>query len=282
VKPIFSEIKRRFYGRFTHNLETPLDRRRSLFFAEWIDFGFLRHRWTNEGEVAPGVIRTNNPDEKRWAGYAKRGIKTVLNLRNDTERAPFKLAQEACDTHGMRLVSVPMFPRHAPPRETLLGLIDLFPTLEKPILMHCKSGADRTGLVAAIWLLTQEGASLATAREELSLRYIHRRDSETGVLDEVLDAYAPYEGKMDFRAWVETTYDPVAADAAYQAHRPRRGALRTIRHFYKDVYAYAQYRELVWHQSFAKPVETEEDAKRARFFMKWIDHGVLRGLWPNY
>jgi len=282
LKSLLSNIKRRFYQRFTHRLDTPRDLRLSRFFAEWIDVGFLRHRWTNEGEIAPGVIRANNPDEARWDKYANRGIKTALNLRNDTTRSPFLFAKQASENRGITFVSAPMLPRQAPTRENLLGLINLFPTLEKPILMHCKSGADRTGLAAAIWRMTQEGESLADARSELSLRYIHRRDSDTGVLDEVLDAYEPFEAKMDFRTWVETEYDPTAAQQKFEANRPKRGVFGTIRHFYKDVYTYAQHREAVWHDSFAKPVVTEADAKRARFFMTWIDHGILRGVWRNF
>lgn len=282
MKPLLRDIKRRYYARFTHKLDTPKDRKSSLFFREWIDVGFLRHRWTNEGAVAPDVIRTNNPNEKRWAEYAERGIKTALNLRNDTDRAPFKLAQEACEAHGINLVSFPMLPRIAPPRETLLELIDLLPTLEKPVLLHCKSGADRTGLVGAIWRLTQEDEPLAIAREELSLRYIHRRDSETGVLDEVLDAFEPFEGQLSFRDWVETEYDPEKAQLRFEQNRPQRNLWGRLKYFYKDVYTYAQYREAVWHDSFTRPIKSEADEKRARFFVKWIDHGVLRTFWHNF
>ncbi|MDG1736528.1 MAG: tyrosine-protein phosphatase [Paracoccaceae bacterium] len=279
---IFSSLKRRLYARFNHRIDNPKDRKRSAFFAEWIDVGFLRHRWTNDGKIAPGVFRANHPDEKRFKSYVKSGIRTVVNLRNDIERSPSKFAEERTLANGMLYVSYPLFPRRAPTKVELLGLIDLLPTLQKPILFHCKSGADRTGLTAAIWLLTQENKSLELARKELSLQYIHRRDSETGVLDEILDAYQLFEAELDFRQWVDKHYDPLAAEKSAEAKKPNRRFWGTLRHFYRDIYTYAQHREILWHDSFAKAIETENDRKRARFFMTWIDHGILRSVWKNF
>ena len=280
--PIFSSLKRRLYARFNHRIDNPEDRRMSALFTEWIDVGFLRHRWTNDGTIAPDVFRANHPDEKRFKSYAVNGIRTIVNLRNDTERAPSKFSEEFTKSNGMTYVSYPLFPRRAPTRQELLGLVDLFSTLEKPVLFHCKSGADRTGLVAAIWLLTQESKPLSEARAELSLKYIHRRDSETGVLDEILDAYEPFEAHLSFPQWVADHYDAQIAEQASELAKPSRRFWGRIRHFFKDVYTYAQYREIVWHDSFAREIRTEDDRKRAAFFMKWIDHGILRVFWKNF
>lgn len=279
---LFTTLKTLLYSRFNHRLDSPQDRRRSEFFAEWVDVGFLRHRWTNDGEIAPGVLRANNPDEKRFAAYAAQGVKTVVNLRHDYDRSPFHLARERAEAAGMRYVSFPMQARQAPGRDTLLGLLDLFPTLEKPILFHCKSGADRTGLVAALWRMQIEGHRLADARTELSLKYLHRRDSETGALDEVLDAYAPFEGRKSLSDWIREDYDPDEAEAKAHAALPRRGFWAEARSIWRDLYRYAQHREARWHASFAKPIETEDDQRRANTFIKWIDHGILRGVWTNF
>ena len=279
---LLKSLKARLYARYTHRLDTPQDRKRSEFFAEWIDVGFLRHRWTNDGVIAEGVLRSNNPDADRFKDYAAQGVRTVLNLRHDTDRAPFALAKERTNTNGMQFVSYPMAARRAPTRDELLGLIDLLPTLEKPVLIHCKSGADRTGLVGAIWRMEIEGEPLDKAREELSIRYLHRRDSETGALDQVLDAYAPFEGQKSFKDWVAKNYDPKAADAAAAAATPKRGFWAELRALSRDLYRYAQYREALWHQSFAKPIETEQDQRRANTFITWIDHGILRGVWRNF
>ena len=280
--PIYSYLKRRLYARYTHRIDTPIERKRSEFFAEWIDVGFARHRWTNDGEIAPGVFRSNNPDEKRFKAYADQGIRTVVNLRHDVGRSPVKLAEERAGANGMTYTSFPMHPRSAPQKDTLLGLVELFQTIEKPVLFHCKSGADRTGLVAAIWRIEQEREPLSIARSELSIKYIHRRDSETGVLDEVLDGYEPFEATLSFKDWVERHYDPAIAEQNAARFKPRRGVFGTLRHFFKDVYQYAQHREARWHRSFEKAIETDAERKRAKFFMTWIDHEILRRFWHNH
>lgn len=276
-----SRLKKWFKSRFDHRIDLPKSRRRSRFYAKWADVGFLRSRWTNEGEVAPGLIRSNNPTAARYAAYAARGVRTVLNLRHDVERAPAKFSREACDKHGMTYVSFPMAPRRVPTKEELVGLIELFPTLEQPILMHCKSGADRTGLASAIWVLTQDNGDLTRAREELSLRYLHRRKSETGALDTVLDQFEESADGRSFEQWVREDYDPAAAKAQTAAAMEAQGGVHIFRGLGRDLFRYAQYREARWHKSFEKPIETEEDRQRADFFVDWVDHGVLRSFWTN-
>jgi len=275
-------LKSRIYARYTHKLDTDKDRKRSVFFAEWIDLGFLRHCWTNDGQIAEGVLRSNNPDEKRYEAYYAKGVRTVVNLRHDFDRSPVGLSKERVTNAGMTFVNFPMDARSAPDRQMLLDLIALFPTLEKPVLFHCKSGADRTGLVGAIWRMEMEGEDLASARSELSINYLHRRDSETGVLDEVLDAYAPYATRKSFKKWVAEDYDPTAATEAAIRAKPNRGFWTEVRAIFSDLYIYAQHREALWHQSFAKPILSDEDRRRADLFIKWIDHGVLRGAWHNF
>ncbi len=268
-------------GQFKHEVASSKDRFMSRIFAEVMDLGILRHLWTNEGEIAPGVWRTNHPGRRRIKGYARRGFHTVLNLRNDTDKAPCRLAQNDFEDNGMAYFSYPMAPRHAPKAEVLLGLIALFPKLEKPVLIHCKSGADRTGLAAALWLLTQEGASMAEARRQLSLEYLHFREFETGVLDAVLDLYEEEGRGRSFEEWVRTGYDPLAANFRAQSISSGLGQMEKLDILRAGLWKYAQFREAVWHKSFEGPYTTDRQRRRARFFMNWVDHGILRTFWHN-
>ncbi len=54
-------------------------------------------------------------------------------------------------------------------------LLDIVRRAPKPLLVHCISGADRTGLVAALYRFAITGASAAVADRELSLIYGHFR-----------------------------------------------------------------------------------------------------------
>ena len=52
-------------------------------------------------------------------------------------------------------------------------ILDILRTAPKPILIHCKSGADRTSLVAALYLYALEGQPAEQAAGQLSIWYGH-------------------------------------------------------------------------------------------------------------
>lgn len=277
----YQSVKARTYDSFNHSLATKQDRRRSKVFAELFDVGFLRHRWTNFGQIAPDVYRSNHPGPARLGTYAAQGIKTVLNLRNDAHKSTTQFEIEACEELGLTYVNFPMAPRRAPYASELAGLVDLFGTLEKPILMHCKSGADRTGIAGVIWRLTQEGEPIAQAKKELSIRYLHRRNSETGVLDIVIDMFEE-SGMDDFRAWAENHYDETEATARFNDEAAKHGFVDSMRQLPSQLYRLGQMRKAEWHKSFKHEIRNDQDRKRARFFINWVDHGILRVLWHNH
>jgi protein tyrosine phosphatase (PTP) superfamily phosphohydrolase (DUF442 family) len=70
----------------------------------------------------------------------------------------------------------------------LLGIIRHAP---KPLLVHCKSGADRTGLVSALYRFAIEGKSAAEADAQLSVVYGHfpYLTSRTSAMDNTFWAF---------------------------------------------------------------------------------------------
>ncbi|WP_322866471.1 protein tyrosine phosphatase [Aquicoccus sp. G2-2] len=208
---------------FRTDLSTPENRRRARFYMLWYDHEFLRLPWTNFARVAEGVFRSNHPPRKRLEAYKRRGIHTIISLRNNTD-TPSLLENEACTELGLTLIHMPLSARSAPPRDRLLGLIELFERIEKPFVMHCKSGADRASLASAIYLLTQENASVAEARKMLSPRFIHFKWTKTGILDHILDTYEARNAArpIAFGDWLEQEYDSTALQAEFNAGRGYR------------------------------------------------------------
>jgi protein tyrosine/serine phosphatase len=92
--------------------------------------------------------------------------------------------------------------------------------------MHCKSGADRTSLASALYLIHKEGATVAEARAQMSVRYIHFRWTATGILDEVLDAYEERlrQGPIMLRDWIANEYDRDEITRRFTRRRRGRAA----------------------------------------------------------
>lgn len=209
-----------------YEIDTPRGRRRAKRYHFWIDHEVIRYPWTNFDEVAPGVFRSNHPTRQRFQAYAEqKKIKSVLTLRGGKGRPHHLLEVEACRDFGLSFYCVPMSARHAPTLAQLRAVFEVLDRIEKPFLMHCKSGADRTGLVSAIYLLHYGAASLDRARRQSSFRYVHLRCTQTGIIDFFLEAFAArhLEAGIGIRDWIETEYDP---DRLSEAFARRQKSIR--------------------------------------------------------
>lgn len=209
---IFKGWERRLQQVYARDLSTPDNRRRALIWNRWLDHGILRILWTNQYEIAPGVWRSNHPPQDRFAQIKAAGISTVLTLRGVSGNPSDLLEREACAANGISLHAIALQARAAPTPGQIADLIGLFRTLPRPFLMHCKSGADRAGFAAAVYLMVIMGEPVEAARRMLSARYLHFSWSKTGVLDRVLDQYATRNARapISFEVWAATEYDPGA------------------------------------------------------------------------
>ena len=212
LKTRWKALEQRVLWGFGDDISTPSARRWTHLHFHVADHAFLRGLWTNLDLVAPGVWRSNQPGPARMARYADMGIRSILTLRGDARYSWLLFQEEAAAKHGMDLQVVSLRATQLADAETLIDALDRMEAMEKPLLIHCKSGADRTGLMSALWLLAHEGASVAEAEAQLSWRYLHRRDTKTGVLDHLIRTYgaARRETGIDVRTWLRHEYDPQA------------------------------------------------------------------------
>lgn len=205
----------------TYEIETPAGRVRALRQFRWQDHDILRRKWHNFEAVAEGVYRSNQPDFDRFKTYRDMGIKTVLNLRGEMPEPFYLFEKEACAALDLTLVTIRMSARKVPRRTVLLDVMHAFETMEKPFLIHCKSGADRTGLASALYLLAHTNADPDTIRRHLSFRYLHIRKSSTGALDFVLDTYLERRDRRPITVWdwLDQEYDEEELRTAYRAKK---------------------------------------------------------------
>ncbi|MGC2396853.1 MAG: tyrosine-protein phosphatase [Rhodomicrobium sp.] len=178
-----------------------------LFF---MDHHVFRSIYANRHQIAPGVWRSAQPSPAQIAYLARSGIKTIVNLRGVRDCGSYRLQVEACRRHGINLINFQLQSRMVPPASVIHEAKKLFQEIEYPALFHCKSGADRAGLMSALLLYMKEGKPLKEAVRQLSLKYGHFKRSETGVLDYLFERYmADNQAEpMTFFEWLETRYDP--------------------------------------------------------------------------
>src|SRR4051794_28986646 len=184
-----------------------------------VDPGVFRLAYLTRHQVSEGLWRPAQPAPYQIARFAAQGVRTIVNLRGGREHGSWPLEKEACDRHGIELIDFVLRSREAPDRDSLLRIKDFFGGLRYPALVHCKSGADRAGLFAALYLV-HEGRSAAEAMEQLSPRYGHFRFAKTGILDAFLELYRT-EGEaksLSFLEWADRVYDP---DALQRSFKPR-------------------------------------------------------------
>ena len=131
------------------------------------------------------------------------------------------LEVEACEIAGLHFETFELRSRALPTIEQVEGAKALFDRLEYPVLFHCKSGADRAGMMSALFLALHEGVPVAEARKQLSFRFGHIRHGKTGILDSFFDAYEADQpdGAMPLLEWVRTRYDPDGLEAAFKSGR---------------------------------------------------------------
>jgi protein tyrosine/serine phosphatase len=184
-----------------------------------IDHGIFRILYVNRHRLSHEAWRSAQPAPHHIRALKRRGLRTIVNLRGERLCGSYWLEEAACARKGIKLVNFQLRSRAAPTREEVKAARDLFERIEYPVLLHCKSGADRVGLMSAFYKLFREGAPPAEAKRELSLRFGHIRQADTGILDRFFEKYLEDNRRtpMPFMEWVETVYDPDALKREFRA-----------------------------------------------------------------
>lgn len=142
--------------------------------------------------VTPGVVyRSAQLNGDRLADTLKRyQIRSVINLRGDnTDEDWYADELKVTGALGARHYDLGMWAKQEPDAKTIKRIFEILRTAQRPLLIHCSSGSDRTGLVAAIYKRFIEGRSVEEAEGQLSFRFGHFPwlGSGTKAMDETFD-----------------------------------------------------------------------------------------------
>lgn len=216
----YTARRERREARWNRPITTSGERLRAWADLLFADHGILRLIHLNLHQIDARVWRSAQPSPRDIATLARAGLKTIINLRGGKSHGAWQLEKDAAARYGITISDLVLRSREAPDRAMLLALPAFFAAQQYPLLAHCKSGADRAGLFAALYLLVMKGADAKTALAELSLRKGHFRYAQAGILDAFIEDFAENGEKKGkpFLEWVREDYDPARLTAAF---RPR-------------------------------------------------------------
>ncbi len=112
--------------------------------------------------------------EDDLASWQQEGIKSVLSLLTKEEEQDLDLKREAEVTkaQGMQFLSFPIVDRNVPTSQSaLVGVIEKIDedlSAERNVVIHCRQGIGRSGLIAAC-LLILKGVDSSAALDQLSV-----------------------------------------------------------------------------------------------------------------
>jgi protein tyrosine/serine phosphatase len=124
--------------------------------------------------IARQFYRSGQLSSARLADVIERyGIKTVLNLRGESQRPWYREEVATTERLGARHVDFRMSAARQMSVAEIEQLVTVMREAPKPLLVHCEGGADRTGLAAVLYLQQIAGVHEDVAELQLSPLFGH-------------------------------------------------------------------------------------------------------------
>lgn len=120
----------------------------------------------NLGRVHARLLRGGQPTDEGFRALAAFGVTLVVDLRQRDERSEVERA--LVTSLGMDYVAIPMSGWRTPRPDEVKRFLELLRAgRDGAVFVHCRRGAERTGVMIAAYRMAVEGWSPAEARAEM-------------------------------------------------------------------------------------------------------------------
>lgn len=119
-------------------------------------------------------------------------IKSILNLRGkEPGKRWYNEEVKVSEDKAVKHYDVYLSAYREPTAEMVRTLVELIKSAPRPILIHCQGGADRSGLVAAMWKVIVDKEPKREAGKQLSILYGHLPFGPASAMDQFFDKWHP-------------------------------------------------------------------------------------------
>ena len=127
---------------------------------------------TNFSEVERDIYRGARPDANGMAALVQLGVKTDLNLEDDS--AAVAAESDIAQILGIQMISKPMSGFWAPSDKVVDEALAIVSNpANYPLFIHCLHGQDRTGLIVGLYRVFFEQWKAKTAYKEMKKNGFH-------------------------------------------------------------------------------------------------------------
>jgi protein tyrosine phosphatase (PTP) superfamily phosphohydrolase (DUF442 family) len=116
------------------------------------------------GKINSNYYRGAQPEDRDYKDLAAFGVRTVIDLTRDGRANEQRLVEQA----GMRFYRIPMTTSEKPSAAAVAQFLKLVnDPASQPVFVHCQGGRHRTGVMTAVYRMTQDNWTAERAYQEM-------------------------------------------------------------------------------------------------------------------
>lgn len=170
---IFRKLRKAQIGTFGNSVENRLNLFGCYVHFYFFDHGWIRAIYDNYFVIDEKLHRSSHPSYSTLKKAASLGVTQVISLRHPGKISYQLLEEIWTDRLGLKFVSYSMSASDISDPSTYLNILDQINNNRGKTLIHCKSGADRSGLVSALYLLNQSMPQIQKSLQMLNWKFGH-------------------------------------------------------------------------------------------------------------
>lgn len=157
----------------------------AISFAKTSDSKFANVKISNFGQMDERFYRGARPDKSDYPALAALGIKTVIDLTDNSREKE----QPAVEAAGLRYVNIPIVDKSSPSAEQVDAFMKVVddPATGK-FYVHCAGGRHRTGIMGAVYRFNHDHWNYDQAYAEM-LQYDFYTSNGHGKQKDFVQAY---------------------------------------------------------------------------------------------